>query len=779
MNPQDVKTNADRLRVRDDYLAILRQQEANLQKTANAMSVMATTGQPPVAPSDMRSISEKLVDIERLKPMFRKQLSSLMDGREASNVMNELSNEEIQFAVTIFGEIYNELKGKYPLGVPAPIFVEFMRRFFRDYNKSVGFLPKSKEERDALSDVNALEGTAQYLRAQQDQLEREIEDTGLAQDMRNRDSREIIAENQMRGKYNEAFSIASPNEIAETATIITGNSRPKSLTIAKRILGFDKLTPEEIFKYTNPSKTELVLYLSYDYFRNFGERFSRRESTELNKLDMNELQDLFIQARGGNNIWGEEELVEDIPQDPVENVMFDMVGEVERRSTRGDVESVMEGMLGQLESGFGSASLGANPTAAEVTEAVRRGRKPKYASQAEAAAAKRLQTTESKQRTQLRQDIENQLDRDIRLLEVELTQNFKLGNIGRSEFEDRMSYVKRNKLAELEKRFREAGVNVRSYKSVSSKIPAFSGAAEYQGLAAVEQPAASSSSEVTISVPDRFTLSADAFEDLNYLSKIDLMDALTRTDLFVTLDRDLQRSVRNAIEDATGGPKQDQALRFLNDAFRRIRGTTIRDITGMGFMSKVKATATGAAKHTKNLIIGRGLKPKKDFSEKVDFSVSTLPANKSYVPFGKYVLNQRRLNENKLMVRTVKGGAISGIPTLAISPVLGGIIKKMVGGALPSYNEMSGLSEDEQNTLYKIFKMSEVDNADLLPAPNKTKEESEMNRFQILKGQITAGNDSTELIKEFKVMLLKFIHNGKVPKGQGMEIIFDLMAMGH
>jgi hypothetical protein len=54
-----------------------------------------------------------------------------------------------------------------------------------------------------------------------------------------------------------------------------------------------------------------------------------------------------------------------------------------------------------------------------------------------------------------------------------------------------------------------------------------------------------------------------------------------------------------------------------------------------------------------------------------------------------------------------------------------------------------------------------------------------MNRFQILKGQITSGNDNTELIKEFKVMLLKFIHNGKVPKGQGMEIIFDLMAMGH
>ncbi len=678
MNPQDVRSNADRLRVRDDYLAVLRQQEANLQKTANAMSVMATTGQPPVAPSDMRSINEKLVDIERLKPMFRKQLASLMDGREVSNVMNELDNVEIQSAVMIFGEIYNELKGKYPLGVPAPIFVEFLRRFLRDYNKSIGFLPKSKEERDALNEDNALEDTAQYLRGQQEQLEREMEETQLAQDMRNQDNREIIAENQMRDKYNQAFSIASPSEIAETARIITGNAGPKSLTIAKRILGFDKLTPDEIFKYTNPSKTEIILYLQYDYFRNFGQRFSRQESTELNKLDMNELQDLFIEARGGDNLAGAEELVEDTPLE-VGNLMFDMLGEVERRS-----------------------ELGPNPTAAEITQASRRGRKPIYGSREEAAAAKRQSTKESKIRTKLRQDIENNLDIEIEQATRNIIQSLKVGDVSQAEYEQFLRDINQNKGAELYRRFIEAGVEERRGSSLFN-IPAFSGAAEYQGLEASMLP-----SESVLKPP----------------------------------------------------PYRGET---------RLSGSPVKKIKG-----------TGAVKHTKNVIIGRGLtKPKKEFSEKVDFSVSTLPANKSYVPFGKYVLNQRRLNENKLMVRTVKGGAISGIPTLAISPVLGGIIKKMVGGALPSYNEMSVLSEDEQNTLYKIFKMSEVDNADLLPAPNKTKEESEMNRFQILKGQITSGNDNIELIKEFKVMLLKFIHNGKVPKGQGMEIIFDLMAMGH
>jgi hypothetical protein len=672
MNPQDVRTNADRLQVRDDYLAILRQQEANLQKTANALSVMVQTGQPPVAPSDMRSMNEKLADIERLKPMFRKQLMSLMDGREAEIVLNVLDNGEIQSAVTIFGEISRELKGKYPLGVPAPIFVEFLRRFLKDYNKSIGFLPKSKEERDALDSADAIGSSRRYLEEQQNQIDKEIEGTKLAQDMRNAESAEIVKENQNMEQYNKAFNIAADNEINQVALNLKGNRKgapsAQNLKVAKRILGFDKLTPDEIFKYTSPTVGELISYFEYDYFRNFGERFTNAERSELGQKDISELFDLFVELRGGNNLSGTEELVEDIPQEPKSKSLARM-----------ESENVMESMIGQLERGV---ALEPNLSVAEIKK---RGRKPKYANKEEARLAKIQQTKESKARTKLRQDIVAQVDREAILATNEVKRMLEKGEIDNSRARKIIGEFQLRKQDIINQRLIEAGLG--------GEIPAFSGAAEFQGL------------------------------------------------------------------EASKMPYKDEP----------------REFRGLG----VKTVVTGAAKHTKNLIVGRGLKSKKEFSDKIDTSISTLPENKSYVPFGKYVLNQRRLNDNKLMIRTMRGGAVAGIPTLAISPVLGGIIKKMVGGALPSYNEMSNLSEDDQNTLYKIFKMSEVDNADLLPAPNKSKEEEEMNKFQILKGQVLAGNDNKELIKDFKVMLLKFIHNGKVPKSQGMEIICDLMAMGY
>ena len=672
MNPQDVRTNADRLQVRDDYLAILRQQEANLQKTANALSVMVQTGQPPVAPTDMRSMNEKLADIERLKPMFRKQLMSLMDGREAEIVLNVLDNGEIQSAVTIFGEISRELKGKYPLGVPAPIFVEFLRRFLKDYNKSIGFLPKSKEERDELDSADAIGSSRRYLEEQQNQIDKEMEGTKLAQDMRNAESAEIVKENQNMEQYNKAFNIAADNEINQVALNLKGNRKgapsAQNLKVAKRILGFDKLTPDEIFKYTSPTVGELISYFEYDYFRNFGERFTNAERSELGQKDISELFDLFVELRGGNNLSGTEELVEDIPQEPKSKSLARM-----------ESENVMESMIGQLERGV---ALEPNLSVAEIKK---RGRKPKYANKEEARLAKIQQTKESKARTKLRQDIVAQVDREAILATNEVKRMLEKGEIDNSRARKIIGEFQLRKQDIINQRLIEAGLG--------GEIPAFSGAAEFQGL------------------------------------------------------------------EASKMPYKDEP----------------REFRGLG----VKTVVTGAAKHTKNLIVGRGLKSKKEFSDKIDTSISTLPENKSYVPFGKYVLNQRRLNDNKLMIRTMRGGAVAGIPTLAISPVLGGIIKKMVGGALPSYNEMSNLSEDDQNTLYKIFKMSEVDNADLLPAPNKSKEEEEMNKFQILKGQVLAGNDNKELIKDFKVMLLKFIHNGKVPKSQGMEIICDLMAMGY
>jgi hypothetical protein len=59
-----------------------------------------------------------------------------------------------------------------------------------------------------------------------------------------------------------------------------------------------------------------------------------------------------------------------------------------------------------------------------------------------------------------------------------------------------------------------------------------------------------------------------------------------------------------------------------------------------------------------------------------------------------------------------------------------------------------------------------------------SKKEADLNRFQILKGEIQAGNDNKQLIKEFKVMLMKFMNDHTIPLKQGRDILLEITSMG-
>jgi hypothetical protein len=60
----------------------------------------------------------------------------------------------------------------------------------------------------------------------------------------------------------------------------------------------------------------------------------------------------------------------------------------------------------------------------------------------------------------------------------------------------------------------------------------------------------------------------------------------------------------------------------------------------------------------------------------------------------------------------------------------------------------------------------------------KSEEDKEMDRFEILKGEIEAGNDNKTLIKEFKLMLVRFMNAGRIPRRQAQDILVDIASMG-
>jgi hypothetical protein len=147
-----------------------------------------------------------------------------------------------------------------------------------------------------------------------------------------------------------------------------------------------------------------------------------------------------------------------------------------------------------------------------------------------------------------------------------------------------------------------------------------------------------------------------------------------------------------------------------------------------------------------------------------------------FIKFGKYLVNNHKLhNEDIFALKRMAGGNIVDIPSIKISKNLGSVIKKMLGGAIPTYSDISKLSEPEKVYLHKVSQKSNILDKFDIPAPAKDKEDKDIHIFEVMRGEIMAGNDSKELISKFKTHILKLSRNGTLPKKEVEEILSELL----
>jgi len=163
--------------------------------------------------------------------------------------------------------------------------------------------------------------------------------------------------------------------------------------------------------------------------------------------------------------------------------------------------------------------------------------------------------------------------------------------------------------------------------------------------------------------------------------------------------------------------------------------------------------------------------------EDIDFTAG-IKVEPRFIPFGKYVLNKRLLGNNIISLKTKNGGYIKDFKTEKVGSSLGGVLKTIVGNGMPSFDELASLTDSEKDYLHRIAKKSDIIDRLNIPAPSKKQDDKDINQFEIMKGQILAGNDNIDLIHKFKAKLLSLSNRGVLPKGQVKDILFELTSMG-
>ena len=103
----------------------------------------------------------------------------------------------------------------------------------------------------------------------------------------------------------------------------------------------------------------------------------------------------------------------------------------------------------------------------------------------------------------------------------------------------------------------------------------------------------------------------------------------------------------------------------------------------------------------------------------------------------------------------------------------------MINGDTPAFNDMNKLSDSDKSYLYCFLKKTRTHGYYSVPLPEKDEEWQEFDKFELLLGQIRAGNNNSDMIRDLKLMLMKFRNSNMMPKNQVNAILYELNDLGY
>lgn len=183
---------------------------------------------------------------------------------------------------------------------------------------------------------------------------------------------------------------------------------------------------------------------------------------------------------------------------------------------------------------------------------------------------------------------------------------------------------------------------------------------------------------------------------------------------------------------------------------------------------------------------GRGLVKPKSYKRgdqltqnDIDWKAGIQQPIAKYVPFGRFVINRDRLDKDIVAIKRPSGAMVRELKSVRVSKRVANIMKKILGGGIPSYTDISDLDDEEKGYLHKVMKHSNLLDKINIPSPSKDQDEAEIHLFETLRGQIIAGNDSNELLVKFKKVIMRLSDKQLLPKGQVRDMLLELAKNGY
>ena len=150
----------------------------------------------------------------------------------------------------------------------------------------------------------------------------------------------------------------------------------------------------------------------------------------------------------------------------------------------------------------------------------------------------------------------------------------------------------------------------------------------------------------------------------------------------------------------------------------------------------------------------------------------------SYKTFGKYVIHMGHLlDKNVANFKYPSLGSIPSIKPLTISDDYKEFLIDTLENQKPNERLMSRLPTEEQRHFEKVVQGAGLIDTFKLKRNQGEMEKKEANRFNLLRGEILAGNNNEKLMKELRGLILRFMNDGRIQQKEGTSMLVELSAL--
>lgn len=825
-------TQYDRTQNYKDYMKNLDIQIKNNKTNYDANILYKNTG-VPTQPLDTRTYAEKHADIAQLKVGLRGELRILLDDNVITQVFRDLNDEQIQFLAGMAPALIAELKPKYSVGMTSHHFIDVLDKKVRqetDFSLQSEMMGTLADQLDTISDNMVTAGLmeelidtvehSKYIRSNENRqivnfLNSINKEIGQTQDLMERISN--IRSNE--AEIAENYAKTAGQEAIHTQDILA--------TMNDKILNFQAL--EELLRGVSIENAEMTQEALVEQFQHVPTRGQVERMIDVIQRadragDREGLDEALRDIRNSFATMGSklenynDELIEAINQTSSEQALAMSQNAKLLLQMRSGLQTDVGGLrenVGGLREDVGAMNMALSDSIADNTNEMRGVKTSLDKVSANINAVRGAVNSlvelynnitrqvdllgglqgEQEQIKQILQAIETTISVIQTTGEISET---KLDNLERSIDNINASIlttgIKPETLGEIQETLVAVAVNVRGVD-----------------LTEVQPDIEPQKPQFSFVSNDEFQKKTVTFikaylRSLWNIGNPDLRGAL-RDHLAMDFEKDKDWNPTKILEIdgvrySSSGSINSKNIKTIKDNYRFVEDTA-RSVLSMkraggeaGFSISSQPSKedrpiseedfyeeTAIPKRSLSAPVGKRSEGQGILTKHKGVGVRMtgrgVSSKEKYIPFGKYLVNIHKLEHNNIVSFKSPNHKSTNIQSKRVSQPVADILVHIVNGTLDEI-VTDNLSEDDISYLFQLIKKCELENFLDGKAENKikTKTEQEIHNFYVLQGEIVAGNDNPQIIREFKAILLTMMNEGKLSKKEAGDVLIQMSLLG-